>query len=123
MLEALLLGHLPWRPCGGSSREGPGLSPGWALGLLSASLPAPRICDEVDGNSSPGTEAHPGSDTVGGTTVRSKALGVAGALVDDEKEAVCPSLAIFLPGPPPPHGPFIILMTNMLKCYPRKLLI
>ena len=60
---------------------------------------------------------------MGGTTVRSKALGVAGALVDDEKEAVCPSLAIFLPGHTPPHGPFIILMTNMLKCYPRKLLI
>ena len=58
---------------------------------------------------------------MGGTTVRSKALGVAGALVDDEKEAVCPSLAIFLPHPR--HGPFIILMTNMLKCYPRKLLI
>lgn len=45
--------------------RGKGLSPGWALGLLSASFPAPCICDEVDGNSSPGTAAHPGSDTWG----------------------------------------------------------
>lgn len=39
------------------------------------------------------------------------------------RKALCPGLAIFLPFFFLPHSPFIIIMTNMLKCYPRKLLI
>ena len=41
--EALLLGHMPLNPCDGASREGPGLSPRWAVGLLSASLFQPQV--------------------------------------------------------------------------------